>query len=338
MLEYEHGAKEALARLAKAGDLVFETVGQPNQTRFLEEDAPLYASMSFRQGKEFFAHAERSSLLAKPLLLYYGMLATVKASLVFQFPDFFLTRSHLKHGLTSGEKIRDRLDFERESVRILPDGVYPLARKAIGLSSWPDDSSISVQEILTRLPGVNESYRIFCHKALVPDNLAHITGDIVYYEPAEGGFMASFWLPKKELDKFGGRFPDLSSFFGIQDAVDQNGQPIRMFRSKAYWGAAELARQNLPLCVTTAQGTSGVLFPVVVGKHSVEVSEIELYFMIMYYLSELARYQPKLWLEVQSGTKDLNVLLCRDLIQTCENRFLDLLQARLATSFLLPLQ
>lgn len=131
VLEHEHGAKKALLSLFRNDQLDFKLIQSLDQETFLEEVASSYAAHAFRQGKEFFRHAETSSWLAKPLLLYYGMLTVVKSGLVFKFPDFFRDEKNLLHGISAGDRVKTEVDFQKEYVEIHKGGIYPLARNAL---------------------------------------------------------------------------------------------------------------------------------------------------------------------------------------------------------------
>lgn len=80
-----------------------------------------------------------------------------------------------------------------------------------------------------------------------------------------------------------------------------------------------------------------VILPLEIEGVKYDIGEIELMFLLMFYFSSIARYQPHLWLQLHAGTRDFSPILCRDLLNCCENKFLYLLNAKLNYTVSLPL-
>ena len=80
---------------------------------------------------------------------------------------------------------------------------------------------------------------------------------------------------------------------------------------------------------STLDNNYALIFPVEVDGCRHDFSEIELTYILTFYFSSIARHQPHLWLQLHAGAKDFSALLCRDILNSCENKFLRLLNAKL---------
>ena len=337
ILEYEHGAKKALLALLEEGELEFRVIEEPRRRAFIEEEAAVYASHGFRQAKEFFRHAEASSWLAKPLLLYYGMLGVVKSGLVMRFPDYFRNPENLLHGIGSGDRAKTTVDFQREGVEIREEGVYPLARLALDLRPLPPRTTMTLHDLLTRLPEVDATYRFVFRRQGDPPNCIKIWGNVIYRDPADGRARMGFDLAPGVYDSIRPRLPDEIVANADVTELRDGGAPRIIFRSRRTWDSEFEARAEIPHSITsTLDQNFALILPVVLNDQSFQLTELELMYLAIFYFSNLARYQPHLWVGLHAGADDLAVLLCQDLMRSCENKFLGLVQQELQYAYLLP--
>lgn len=338
VLEYEHGTKKALLSLHRKELLEFTTVAREERESFLNDVASNYAVSCFRQGKEFLRQAEVSNWLVKPLLLYYGMLAVTKAGLVFQFPDYFTQSRNLHHGISAGESAKAKVEFENASVFLLDPGIYPLIRRALQYEAFAAKTAIPLSEIFTRLPETDGTYRLLFAQQEKPPDYVRITGHIIYRDAADKKVRLGFQLPKEMFDSIKDRFPD--EIVKGMDIVEEDtvGGTIVTLRSKQCWENEVAASSQTPReTSTTLDNNTALILPMMFHGRKHRISEAELMFLAMFYFSSLARYQPHLWLEMHAGLKNLAVILCQQIIQSCENKFLGLVHRELQYAGLLPL-
>ena len=67
----------------------------------------------------------------------------------------------------------------------------------------------------------------------------------------------------------------------------------------------------------------------------VQFSEVELHYLLMFYLSNIARYQPHLWGEILIGRKTAETLLVRNFIESSEKKFPCLVHTQIFRKILL---
>jgi len=338
LLEYEHGAREALLALWRAGDLKFANTSSADQEAFIRESAAAYAAQSFRQAKEFFRHAETSSWLVKPLLLYYGMLTAAKAALTFDTADFFLTKPSMKHGLNRIKNTASTLGAD--SLNVQNVGVFQLARNAIGGAPIAADTPIPIDEILKRLPEVAVAYNLVARGTDVKFTRTKLPW-VASSGPSQL-FRIVFDLPKPYSEANREELPDaiLNEF----DLLTPGPAPdINRYVSKSGWAAendakAVVERGQPPFLTPTLDGEAALLLPINLNGIKLQFTEIELILMVTFYFSEIARYMPHIWLQLHSGQASFSVLLCQDVLRSCENKFLQLLQKQLVYTLMVTLR
>jgi len=338
VLEQEHGAREALMRLHASGDLKFTSTPEAEQADLIRDTASLYVAQSLKQSKELFRQAESSSWLVKPLLLYYAMLTCAKGCLAFAFPDFMKSSESRRHGISTNNEFRNTLDLTNETVRITGDGVYSLVRAALQLARLPPNSSIQIQHILTRLPEVDGWYRLLFNRTKEPLDWIKINGSIVV--PSSDGYHVGFSLAEDLYRSVESRIPTtIRDSFNIQGFKHSSGEMFTGFSSKNVWQNEHQAISlGTPAVLSrTLDNNNALILPIETDGVKYDFSEVELNYLLMFYFSSIARYQPHLWLQLQAGAKDFSVLLCQNILSSCENKFLRLVNARLYYTVSLPL-
>jgi YaaC-like Protein len=339
VLEQEHGSREALRKLYADGDLTFEVTALSEQQNFIDSIAPRYVSQSLKQSKEFFRQAETSSWIVKPLLLYYGMLACAKACLVFAIPDFVKSAAARTHGISTDNVFRERIDIATETLVIRGNGIYPFLRRILGLKAFPANTTIPVEELLVRLPEIDRWYRLLFGKGAPQEHWFAINGNIMVQDQA--GVRIGFNLTPEFYQKIVSRMPEsLISNFDINPFKTVDDQERVGLLGKLVWPTQEAALSIgvPPVMTMSGDGNScNVILPLEINGVLYDISEVELFFLVMFYMSSIARYQPHLWLQMHAGTEDFSALLTQTLLSTSENRFLALVWSRLYYTMSLPL-
>lgn len=266
------------------------------------------------------------------------MLTVVKSGLVFKFPDFFRDEKNLLHGISAGDRVKTEVDFQKEYVEIHKGGVHPLARNALEHALFSEGTKITLHEILTRLPEVDATYRFVCQSQTASIDCVKIWGSVIYRDAADNLVRIGFQLPQDVFDPVKVRLPtEITENFEITTA-SESGQTIAKFRSKQTWDNEISALAGMPDSLTsTLDQNFALVLPIEISGKTYQVTELELMYLIIFDLSSLARYQPHLWVALQAGAADLNVLLCQDILRSCENKFLSLVQKELYYAGLLPL-
>ena len=284
---------------------------------------------------EFFRHAETSSWLVKPVLLYYGMLSVAKACLTFAIPDFFLTDASMKHGINR-VKAGDEPNLKSAEINIQDQGVFQLARRAIGGVAVPGNTKVRLDDVLQRLPEITVAYGLASRR--FEGEYARITSPWVAHEKIDEPFHIVFDLPREFVEAKKALLP--SALLTDFKVIEPDKASLR-YVSKAGWETQEVAqfqisRATLPFLSSTLDGRAAFFLPISAGKSVLQFTELELLYLVIFYLSEVARYMPHVWLQLQEGQENFAVLLCQEVLRSCENKFLQLVQQRMVYAITLP--
>jgi hypothetical protein len=327
LFEYEYSTRLALQRLRKDHQLTYisKTTRAHQRKRFVDNETVTFISQSLRQGKQFFFHAENAEWSVKPLLLYYGMLSVLKGILAFEYPDYFQHADHLNHGLTIGSSVRKTVDMHRDSVALKRSGVFQLARKALKLSKLPDGFTVSLHDLVTRLPEVDPTYRTLfrlpegqsnCLSVVAPNGHCFIAQngqwhiEVVVDIERFDSFVQRLGKEFRKEFKFrpNGR---LVTIVGSSSSTDMRSVESMLFKHFC----ADASQQNLWLTAAVEHDNT---------RHA--LTEPEIHYLFCFYLSNLARYQPHIWSEVLSGKNNQAVTVVKEAINNAEHKFLILIQ------------
>lgn len=78
-----------------------------------------------KQGILFFDEAQRSSVMIKPLLLFYGMTNLKKGLILLHDPHYPQSSAVLQHGLTTRKKKKASYRFLEDEVKVQREGLIP---------------------------------------------------------------------------------------------------------------------------------------------------------------------------------------------------------------------
>jgi len=188
------------------------------------------------------------------------------------------------------------------------------------------------------LPEVDGWYRLLFNKGKEPLDWIKINGPIVVQ--ASDGYHVGFNLAEESFKSIEPRLPALvKDNFNANGFKHSSGEMLVGFSSKNVWPSEQQAVSlGTPAVLSpTLDNNNALILPIEINNVKYDFSEVELIYLLIFYFSSLARYQPHLWLQLQAGAKDFSVLLCQNILTSCENKFLRLVNARLYYTVSLPL-
>lgn len=333
LFEYEYSTRLALKRLRARRELNYLSNLPPSKRRkFVDTETVRFICQSLGQGKEYFKHAESSDWKIKPLLLYYGMLSVVKGVLAFDFPDYFANKEHLHHGLTIGSSVRQSVELRKDSVQLKPSGVFQLARRSLAKASLPAGFSITLHEIITRLAEIDGTYRLLFRLPQAESNTFQFlnrANDVLLLDQSTGQWYVRLVSAEQLYRDF---LPKLNIEFLKEFKAEppQSGQSWQnLIGQTRSLNRAAIEAVFYRHCVSSADGVISTSGKYEYKGAAYSLLEIELQYLIMFYLSNLARYQPHIWSEVLSGISNTAAVIIKEVVQNAENGFLALLQHHL---------
>jgi YaaC-like Protein len=291
-----------------------------------------------QQGRLFYEAAERSPLEIAPLQLFYGMVGFSKA-LIMASGSRSLAALKPAHGICDTSAPASRIADLRLKIgtngtfQEFNDVVARLSRvcymdfvvnegRTVYLSttdsSQLDGISLSIQEILSRIPGLDALYHMTFGEealsALVSIQLLHGSSDCFQIQVWGHELFSDRESLKQIVERWRDRFPVLKRW--------------RLVSAQYTWGDTNIWFQNLPVgnldefCEEYAvcsggsfhhtpaepaqrfgikeglgsaagylQGGTTLISPV----HGVDLSEFSLHYLGLFLLSSLVRYRPQIW-------------------------------------------
>jgi hypothetical protein len=277
-----------------------------------------------KQAREFFHSGINSSMLVRPLLLYYGMVNLAKMLILVHDPYYPTHTKLLAHGVTTRKLKKGDYLFLEDEVKIQRDGLLPHLMSFLTGTKPRDDYKI--KELISLIPELINTYNKLYHDEI----LAPI------YVPDEVDtqwLRTSLYLPLSLLDEKGSQLEDFVLW------INQYNQ------SSDYFSAGEIyERQNIfklnwhhhnGLHVFDAPNgfSNSIMIRDMMGKHymwtrpeeRLMLPEIAVHFLIMYLLGMLCRYDGDLWGEIHFSFYSQDLYLIHEFIHTSPRKYPNLI-------------
>ncbi len=312
----------------------------PEKEAYLRQQATPFICLSVRQSKELFTAAEQASDATKPVLSYYGMLNLAKGLMAIDSPDFFQNKENLRHGLSVKEGDKHSFRYDTEAVVLHQKGLYSLGRKAIGLPPIcaPDERVVvRIADILKALPDLYWDY--FKLTKTEPHEMNTFSFGIP--DRQFNSYLQQFYvdthIDKQTYMKVKERLPvDLEEHF-IFESFDPNGIHLKSKLSTP--NIQEL--QNLLDTFSTLLLATNNRFITLTFDCQVEskgaakterlsFKELELIYLLTFYMSNLARYRPHIWDAAISGRENEFVTLFKRFLYYADSKFIGLVASRVS--------
>ncbi|MBM3283661.1 hypothetical protein FJY90_05465 [Candidatus Gottesmanbacteria bacterium] len=272
-------------------------------------------SYTISQSEEYFASARKSNISIKPLLIYYGIVGLSKSLIISGDNKFLLnttkldTVEHGSHGLSckakmdqkSDIKTRDSLCLVKEFCRIKSKGLYPLFRSCYCIKPIPNDTRITILDIISLIGENWKKYYDFFQK---PPN--------VY----------KCWEPKNgDVDKIGdnkqiiGGFDDYFHLFHRKNTKEKFADAlIRLFpelktgylKSNNFGYKSINNISSLDSSIVFSDTPTLDSFALVQPFSNFKLTDFDIYFILFFILSNLCRYRQDKWYKLthKSDKKD----------------------------------
>lgn len=316
-LEYESAVRDILRQLLESGRLTFRD-GEQRDSRFLYRYALPYISFSMQQAREYFFSARGATLLTKPLLLYYGMMSFARALITLVSPDFFTDQEDLYHGIKTLDKGRSDFRLAERRLQVARNGLFPQVHAIIN-GGKSREAEVSLLDLFTRLPDLYYNCLYVYDLADAEMNCVRLVQGGVRKTESDGTMWVQFEI-ERELCEEPDRLPrHLREEFEARDG----DSPVRVWVGKVRSrDLNEVGKILHRLREISLEDERFLIRPVPSTKgEPIQFSELELHYLLMFYLSSIARYQPHLWGELLIGRKTSETLLVRNFIEGSEKKF-----------------
>lgn len=281
-----------------------------------------------RQAREYFHTSRAASLTVKPLVLYYGVMSLTKAYVLSLDPHYPDRTALLRHGLSTRKRKKLNYRFQNDDIKVQKEGFLPHVLSLLNLRHGLEET-YKVWECLGQLPQLYNVYRqIVPQQALYP----------VYVSP-QGSFNpdrdTTVYIEEALLDHFHLGPEGFVRMLNRHNARHAKGTfVVKPDQSRNRYVA--LAWKH-PECrhvsrsgegfqnTMVLQDATGQFFLRLTTERRLHLPEIVYYFMLLFHLGMLARYETERWGEIVFTFSSDERFLIHELLQLTERHFPNLL-------------
>ncbi|PTX53074.1 YaaC-like protein [Melghirimyces profundicolus] len=275
-----------------------------------------------KQAREYYRAARISSLFARPLLAYYGMMTLTKALVLSRDPDYPRNTAVMRHGVSTAKRKRGYFRFFEDKVRVQRHGLFPeLARlkgeEALIGKSW------STRELFSLIPEMQDGYRqLFLEETLYPV--------AVFHAPPDEKQGMAFYLEDRLLDGLhltprglAERLNHAGKKGEVRFAWEEQRESCHRFR--LFWQHRRVSHVN-----RWGQGFDhpffredirGGYYLFVRSVPAAYLPELFVHYLLLFHLSMLCRYEPPLWGEMIYGMTSEEMVLIEEFLQVTQRKF-----------------
>lgn len=290
----ENPLEEVWARISQLGSPEFMLYKIHRNSKNNNWDSFVkYSVIRVRQACEFRKSLQQTTLLTAPLPLYYSFLNLTRSILSLNSASIPTP----SHGLT----FKKGNNFLDNAALILEKGTFVDYLNSMNINSI-SNKIFTLNDCLSRIIEINYDYTLFCgtnQSSLVIqiEVEAMTNGDVSLIFPAHLTNFRSNWQQE---------FPSISKTYHLKP---EGNVLYRKFLTPDYKGVSnvlhhtletDLISRDTPIWYLIRQGTSDPI-----------LSRPAYYFISLFILSNIVRYQPELMLEISNPDSQLGWLLIR---------------------------
>jgi hypothetical protein len=227
-------------------------------------------------GQIYYQQADKSPLILKPILLFYGMVHLIKACILTKNPAYPETTTVLAHGVSTRKRKKQNYLFFHDEVKFQKNGLFPFMSEKLFHMKQLEGEKVRMEELLQQIPELNDLFfllegkRTFVKLSIEGERLIVPETILDHYHMTENRFkefLESKFEKGLEFSNEGLSFPmNMSSLAGTS--------PLK-FNIEDQSFALPLIKNNL------------FNFP-----------EMLIHYLLLYNLSMIARYETEWWSEL----------------------------------------
>jgi hypothetical protein len=302
--ENEYNAKEFLKK--KSEELAEDELVDTART----------LAFTMQAAREYYESAARVSLLTKPLLVFYGMVALSKVLFTATYSrksrsdkhgletpnqEDFVEELEKGHGLETPKQKDFEKDFANLSTKVLKEGTFPQFHSCYSKDKLLN-MSFALKELLSTICEIKVEY------------------ETVYMEKSQAIKIQKgrygLYLVDTELEKYMDLAKRLADCFSIT-SVQHTGSGLLIWNP-----------ENLPT-TRALSGEEYLTLPLRKHDKNLSLPEMSAHYLIMYLLGMASRYYPKEWGEIIEGKTSGQIHIIRKFLETTTRKFPNLILNKL---------
>ncbi|MGD6898413.1 YaaC family protein [Bacillus infantis] len=231
-------------------------------------------------GKIYYEQAAKSPLLIQPIMLFYGLVHLIKASILTADPNYPETTSVLAHGVSTRKRKKQQYSFFEDEVKFQKTGLFPFMADKLFHMKHMEGDKIEMGELFKYIPELNELFQ-------QTEGSPAFAG----IELANG----KLTMPASILDQFHMTEERFIDYFNSKGSYDIEF-PAQGESGKITFSCGPVPPHDIrPLKFNIHEGS--LSFPLTKGN-LVNFPELLLHYLLLYNLSMIARYETEWWSEL----------------------------------------
>jgi hypothetical protein len=229
-------------------------------------------------GQIYYQQAEKSPLILKPILLFYGLVHLIKACILTVDPAYPETTAVLAHGVSTRKRKKQNYQFFHDEVKLQKNGLFPFMSEKLFHVKQLDGEKVIMEELLQLIPELDELF------ALLSGKRTHCQ-----LSQTEGGLI----VPEIVLDHFHMTENRFREFFSgkFVNGVEFSDEGM----SFSTEGSEKWITEVSPLNYNLEDGCWAL--PLNKDKFF-HFPELLVHYLLLYNLSMIARYETEWWSEL----------------------------------------
>jgi YaaC-like Protein len=229
-------------------------------------------------GQIYYQQAEKSPLILKPILLFYGLVHLIKACILTVDPLYPETTAVLAHGVSTRKRKKQNYQFFHDEVKLQKNGLFPFMSEKLFHVKQLDGEKVIMEELLQLIPELDELFGLLLgkksHCTLEQEEEKLVVPEAVldHYHMTENRlkeFLAGKFVSEVEFSAEGLSISGVGSHSWISEV-----SPLKYNLEGNFW--------TLPL-----HKDKFFQFP-----------ELLIHYLLLYNLSMIARYETEWWSEL----------------------------------------
>lgn len=257
------------------------------------ENCPAFLAY-LKHGLHFYNIGEKSTMIIKPILLFYGMIHLIKATLLTKRPHYPESTKLLAHGVSSRKRKKRNYTFFNDEVTIHHHGLYTYFSKYLYQVPQSLPNKFKMKDLFSLIPELFHLFRFNqqthmqvvgkVHKRLlIFDSLL-----LDHYHLTSEAFLKRIKLQLPSIDH-----------------INMNVNNIEITLNNP------LSKSFGPFFFHTIE--QNIYFPMK-RENFLPISEIMVHYLLLYNLSMISRYHAEWWEELLSMPSDLDFPLIKQFL------------------------
>ena len=227
-------------------------------------------------GQIYYEQAEKSPLILKPILLFYGLVHLIKACILTIDPAYPETTTVLAHGVSTRKRKKQNYHFFQDEVKFQKNGLFPFMSEKMFHIKQLEGEKVLMEDLFQLIPELDQLFYL-------------IEGKRTFVSIKTHG--QQFIIPELILDQY-----------------HMSENRFKEFLTSKFEKPIEFHSEGLIFTMdsTSLQGTSPIKYQLEGNTYALPMKkneffhfpELLIHYLLLYNLSMIARYETEWWSEL----------------------------------------